>query len=166
MPEKLGIIGLAFGMPAPTSNDSPSNAAVARVAERIKFENPGSRFVTQWEVADQSTGTAVNTVISDSTTREYITTEEALWRSVGRLTRIGINHIVIVAHPDHLRVVKLFIKLRIWRFSGVKFVTSYDARMKAIPYDRSPTNRQWWTKSRGYFAWYLVKTLFTRHHGA
>lgn len=166
MPEQLGIIGLAFGMPSPSSNDSPSNAAIARVAERIKFENPGSRFATQWEVADQSTKTAVNAVVSDGATREYITTEEALWRCVERLRRGGIDRVVVVAHPDHLRIVKLFTKLRIWRFPGVQFVTSYDARMRAIPYDRSPANRQWWTKSRRHFAWYLVKTLLTKHHGA
>ena len=166
MSEKLGIIGLAFGMPAPSSNDSPSNAAIARVAERIKFENPGSRFVTQWEVADQSTRTAVNAIVSDGATREYITTEEALWRCVERHSRIGIDRIVIVAHPAHLRLVKVFIKLRIWRFPGVEFVTCYDTRMKAIPYDRSPANRQWWTKSRRHFALYLVKTLLTRRHGA
>lgn len=166
MSEILGIIGLAFGMPAPSSNDSPSNAAIARVAERIKFENPGSRFVTQWEVADQSTRTAVNAVVSDGATREYITTEEALWRCVERLSWRGIDHIVIVAHPDRLKVVKLFIKLRIWRFPGVQFVTTYDARMGAIHYDRSRTNKQWWTKSRRHFAWYLAKTLLTRRHGA
>lgn len=170
--DKIGIIAFAFGQQT-TQTAGPSNEAIGQVALDIQQYHARSgaqvALITQWEIAPYITsqGRRVDYTVStygDKGTH-YITTKDVLSIALAYLKHYKVNQIIFVAHPFHLRIINLFVKLKIWRLDGFTLLATHRRQVKRIPYDTSEGNVQWWTRNGRSFLLYLFKILLTRQHG-
>ena len=161
-----GIIGLAFGQH--DDKAGPSNVRIAKNLSILEMYE-GDAFVTgQWEVelafAELDEPSPIDVAIS-TYEEKYITTKEAIERSLEVFKSEGITRVVLVGHPLHLRIIHTMIGLGIWKFEGFEFDRYHDDLMDNVPYDQSEGNTQWWTTGPVKFFAYLVKSALTRQHG-
>lgn len=177
---RVGVIAFAFGQQADGSS-GPSNETIAKIVREIRQSHSEARhhnlplgastaIVAQWEVAIplQSLGIGVDHQVSHYGRRsQYLRSKQVLKRALDYLCEQRIREVVIVAHPLHLQIIYLLLRLRVWKVHdhGFKINHQYDEWMSEIPYDASQGNTQRWTRSWNAFLRYLLKTAFTGKHG-
>lgn len=172
MEGNVGIIAFAFGQQM-TEAAGPSNEAIAQIASVVRRSEQSLHnevfLATQWEVAlccDEGVDKPDLQVSAygDPETH-YIDTKGVLDASLKYFRQRNVKRVILVGHPFHLWFIRLLIATKLWRIGAVQLDTRYDERMIAVPYDRSPGNRQSWTRGPVVFVAYLVKALLTKKHG-
>lgn len=170
--ETVGVIAFAFGQQV-TETAGPSNEAIARVALDVMHEEQwksnAAVLSTQWEVAlycDERAEPA-DFIVShyDDPATHYIDTKGVFDASLGFFKSQGVRRVVLVAHPFHLLFIRLLIATKLWSIGEFQLDTTYNNSMASIPYDKSPGNRQKWTRGPVVFVAYLLKALLTKKHG-
>ena len=165
---KVGVIAFAFGQ-ARGERVTRSNRYIAKAAINVAsiYDAP---IVTQWEVAIalESRPVPVEVVSEYDPSAPYVTTKDAFMEAVRRLAKYGVTHVALVGHPDHVAVVRLFVRWHIWHLNPDMQLFRHavvDRFNQTVPYDRTRMNIQRWTRSRARFRWHLVKLAFGRRHG-
>lgn len=168
------VIVFAFGQQRDRTQPlaGPSNEELATAATEIYMEEAvkgtATHIASQWEViaANQRFSKFARTHLSEfSTDTHYLTTRQVLESGVEAALTAKADRLVLVAHPLHLFFIKLLIKSGAWKTGGLPVDHQYDKLMRAVPYDRSPGNIQWWTKGPLRFITYLARAAATRQHG-
>lgn len=171
----VGVIAFAFGQPGETYpiQVGPSNDKITDVTQeivRLEGLNGNTAYVTaQWETSglDEVPDTQVLLVsMRNDPETHYIDTKGVLDKSMEYFVREDIQRIVLVAHPLHLFFIKFLIKMKFWDTGDLVIDHQYDWMMKQVPYDRSKTNVQRWTRGPIRFVGYLVKAFVTKRHGS
>lgn len=165
----IGVIAFAFGQTENQSATGPSNQAIAQVAKRIcEMERKQVNITAQWETSAPLTTLGVDHYQVSHFEQEthYVSTKEALDASLKYFRQQGVDEVIFVAHPFHLKIIRLLIDIGVWKLPGFTVNRRYDLLMRGISYDQSSENIQWWTRGPLVFVTYLVKSLLTRRHGS
>lgn len=167
--DKVGIIACSFGQHVGDGMIGVSNEGVGSVALAIQ-QATGGVIAAQWEVAAflASIDQPADYVIEDyGGDKYYLSTKDVLLDSLRAFNSSGITTVIVVAQPMHLKAIRLM--LPVWHISGdTTFLwrRPYLDMVRQIPFDRSPGNRQWWTKGPIRFALYLARAGLVGTHGA
>lgn len=172
----VGVIGFAFGQ-HPDGSAGVSNERIARLlSQRRNKEQARGNVVllgTQWEVATafRTLGTPeLDCVVSQygDPATEYLTTEQVLRASLSYFDTRGVDEVIFVGHPLHIVIIRLLLLTGVWRLDGGTTGARHrivSRSLDYVPYDKSPGNAQWWTRSTWPFLRYLVGIALTRRHG-
>ena len=165
--EGVGIIAFSFGQRAkePSVINRKLAGIVKRIAAELAWNSTRWFAAAQWEVALQmeADGPVADCTIGLPKGEDYIDTQYVLSQGLAFLRERGVSKVILVAHPLHLFVIKLFIKLGLWNTDGFTFI---DYPMGSVGFDSSKENTQWWTRSWWQFLTYLVAmTLKLKRRG-
>lgn len=169
----VGVIAFAFGQPGETYpiQVGPSNDRIMKIANHVIREEKGNNVyvAVQWETssldeADEDQILMVSRRNDPAT--HYIDTKGVLDKSMEYFVHRDVERVVLVAHPLHLFFIKFLIKMKFWDIGDLVIDHQYDWMMKQVPYDRSKTNVQRWTRGPIRFVGYLVKAFVTKRHGS
>jgi len=170
----VGVIAFAFGQPEELRPFpvGPSNNMIRKVADQIvaQEEHRGNTVyvAAQWETSglDASEERTLLVSVRNDPDTHYIDTKGVLDKSMEYFVRRDVERVVLVAHPLHLFFIKFLIMTKIWDAGDLAIDHQYDGMMREVPYDRSKTNVQGWTRGPIRFVGYLAKAFVTKRHGS
>lgn len=170
----VGVIAFAFGQPEESHPFpvGPSNNKITEVVDLIvaheEHDGNTAYVAAQWETSglEVPEGQMLLVSMRNDPETHYIDTKGVLDKSMEYFVREDIQRVVLVAHPLHLFFIKFLIKMKFWDTRDLVIDHQYDWMMKQVPYDRSKTNVQRWTRGPIRFVGYLVKAFVTKRHGS
>ena len=84
----------------------PSNELLAATVEQFYLEQPHLHVLAQWEIASallSSKKIPADRIHAVGVPGRYMNTNEILEAMVSDLSKLGVQDVVLLAHPDHLR---------------------------------------------------------------
>lgn len=170
---KVGIFAFAFGQQGEENYPvaGPSNHRITMIAWRIyadeKRAGNDPMIAAQWETGIGLPVMHVGLLVSRfGTSTHYVDTKKVFDEGIAFFKKHDVERVILVGHPINLFFIKLLIESGAWNVDGITIDHQYDKSMKAVPYDKSPGNVQWWTRNPVAFIVYMTEALLTGKHGS